>query len=479
MFRQIVRTIPALLFVAFFAAGAVAQDPTTKPADPMATLEEKLNAIDLSNADQLFEVASWAVKQTNDKVRDRGRKFMREIIELDTSHEGARKFLGHVKVGDTWYDDKNKASAAIKAEREREMKEKGLVPFQGGWIKPEDKGKFDAKKWVKDSNDVWRSEEAMRREAGQVLYKGVWLTMSEDDRKRMESHRKKTGDDILVVSTQHFRLHLPVQPKSMERYAKLAEHIYDWFMKEFNIPEERRNALWPRPAHFWTFWTLQQYHDWITSYSEEYQLKDDTKDLFRRRPGGWQLSGQLLQLNVTESKKDEDIEDNFIHSIGHFLLAWYTNGQVNDWMMEAFANLLEEKFSAEKIGKVSCSTVGRYGGGGDIAKKEFNTKDARPSVKQLVRAKEDPPLEEMSKADLNSLNGEMLSKGYSIVEWLYTKDHDKFLAFFQAAARHPRQQDSPDTRWAQMQAIVSDVFEGKDTNAFEELWRAHVLKTYK
>lgn len=474
----------AWLLMAFFAftpAVVRAQGPETQPAgDDMAVMDQKLNAIDMSNADQLFTVAEWAVKSKNDKVRERGRKLLKEVLELDSSNEGAHKLLNHVKVGDTWYDDKTKAAAAQKAEKIKEMKEKGLVEWKGGWIKETDKTKFNDKTWKRDDNGVWMSEADIHTAKGEVNYKGTWLRMSPDDAKRMEAHKKKTGEDIIIVTTQHFRLHLPVQPKSMERYAKQAEALYDWFMKEFEVPEEQQNSLWPHQDHIWAFWSLQQYHDWITSYQEEYKLSEDLKKMLRDHPSGWGLDGILLSLIVNGSKKDDDLENQFIHRIAHTLAEWYTRMQINEWEVEAFANLLEEKFSAEKYGHVSCSTISRYGGGGDVAKKEFNTKDAKSTIKGLARLKypDEPSLEDMTKADLNSLNGEMLSKGYSIFEWLYNKQHDKFVRFIQAMGAHPVRQAGPDAKVQALREVIADVFPGQDLTAFENAWREYVLKNY-
>ena len=471
-----------ILLLSFFVAGAAtpsrAQDggaPAEKQ-DAAKALEEKLAKIDLSNADQLFEVAVWATQQTDDKVRARGRSLLKEVLELDRDHEGAHQKLGHIKVDDAWFTSKSEADKALKEKRAKEMKEKGYVAHDGGWILPADKAKV-GKGWKKDDDGIWRSEADIRGAKGEVLYQGEWLTMTPEDAKRMEKHKKLTGEDVLIVTTPHFVLHLSVPPKFMKQYSTLVEKIYAWFLKEFDVPADQN--LWPQRAHIWSFLGVQQYQDWITAYSEEYKLSDEDKKHFRDHPGGWILSHKLLALNVNSTKKAEDLENSIAHNVGHFLLTWYCGGKDGAWLREAFANLVEMLHTTEKIGQVSCSTLSRYGGKGDVAEKEFNTKDCPSRCKAMVKADDDPPMEDVAKADLNALSGHHLSKGYSIIEMLYTKDHDKFIALINACRSTGLKNQGPDGAVQQMVEIVAAVFGGIDLTGFDDKWRDFVRKNYK
>jgi hypothetical protein len=483
-----IRVVSALILI--LAAGSILPStvaaqgadpaPQNTSGDPIAELEAKKAAIDLSDAEQLFEVAAWATKNLNDKVRAEGRKMMKEVLELDSSHEGAHTFFKHVKVGDTWYDSKEKAAKAQKEVAEKEMKAKGFLPHQGGWIKPEDKAKFgNGKGWVKDENGCWMSEEDVHRARGEVTYQGEWLRVGPEDLKRMEKHKKITGEDMLICTTEHFVLHLAVPPKFMKMYAAKAEDIYNWFFAELHLPAEAAATLWPRKAHIWSVPGEQQFQDWLTAYTEEYAITDEDKKHFRERPNTNILGGKLLAVIINRTKKAEDIDGQLCHIIAHFLLGWQTQGKASPWFNEGFANLVESLKTAEKVGTVSCSNRSRYGGQGDIADKDFNTKDAPPRCKSLVKADEDLPVDELAKLELNALDGNSLSKGFSIIEWLYNKDRSKLTELINAIRATGGPEQGPDAEVAFFAKCIAAVFGGSDLLAFNQMWRDYVKKNYK
>lgn len=63
------------------------------------SLEERVKATDMSNADSVFELAQWC---TENKLPTKARAYLNQVIKLDKDHEGARTALGQVKVGERW-----------------------------------------------------------------------------------------------------------------------------------------------------------------------------------------------------------------------------------------------------------------------------------------------------------------------------------------------------------------------------------------
>ncbi|MCB1282384.1 MAG: hypothetical protein KDB18_12760, partial [Salinibacterium sp.] len=359
--------------------------PTTAFAqDAEAELATKLEATDFTDPDAVFELAQWAMAcKTSHKVRTEGRKFMQEVLSIDEDHERAREVLGYKKLGDKWLTEKD-----YKKERQKiqkvEMKEKGYVPFKGGWIKAAQKRDWN-NRWEKDDDDVWISFEEVQAKKGLSLYQGAWLRLGEAERKRMEHHRKMTGSDILVAGTPHFLLHMGIKAEEVQRYTEKVEEVFNWYVKSFDVPQPAEGSLWgASQVHIWHFETEQEFQDWITTYSEDYQFDDDDKKQFRERPGGYLIPHKRLICVVR--KRAEEIENPMIHHIGSMLLYWHLQGRATSWMSEAVGHLVDHTMSTEEYGYTNCSTNSRYAGGGGIAQKEFNTKDGKPRMRSILKA---------------------------------------------------------------------------------------------
>jgi HEAT repeat protein len=84
---MLIRAFASLLLAAACALGAA------------ESLEERLKATDLSNADAVFELAQWCGQNG---LPAKARAYYNQVIKLDKDHEGARNALGQVKVGERW-----------------------------------------------------------------------------------------------------------------------------------------------------------------------------------------------------------------------------------------------------------------------------------------------------------------------------------------------------------------------------------------
>lgn len=91
------RTMSALLLATVAATGWA------------ESLAERIKATDMSNAEQVFELAEWC---SANNLPTKARQYYNQVIKLDKDHEGARTFLGQVRVGDRWVSAKAAGVAA-------------------------------------------------------------------------------------------------------------------------------------------------------------------------------------------------------------------------------------------------------------------------------------------------------------------------------------------------------------------------------
>ncbi|MCB9832018.1 MAG: hypothetical protein H6807_06035 [Planctomycetes bacterium] len=460
-----------LLLLGALTLGFVLGTPLKAQPGDDAELEKRVEATDFTDPEALYELASWAIgNKSSAKIRGKGRDWMKEVIDMDPDHAGAREALGHVKVGDEWYTDKKEAAKARKKAMEAKMEAQGYVWFKNGWIKKTAKRDWNSK-WEKNDEDVWLSYEEVMSAKGYTLYKGEWLRMNDEDRKAIEYHRKHTGEDILVVSTPHFRMHTSIPVKFVQQYCELIEKVYDWYMETLQVEENYRGQFFGGVVDVWTFETSQQFQDWVTLYQETYAFTDEEKKDFRERPGGHLIPHKHLWVIVREDAKD--VENPLLHYFGYSAMLYQTHGRYAEWEAEGMGHLIEELFSGEKNGIVSLSTRSRYANSGGIAGKEFNTKDARPQTRGIVKAGDDISISELSKQTLNSLNQDHLAQGFSIIEYLYSTRLADLIGVIKAQ-RASKGQDP-------VQIVNEGIQNGtqKSTADLERDWREYVKNNYK
>ncbi len=73
------------------------------------SLEDRIKATDLSNAEQVFELATWC---SANNLPTKARQYYNQVVKLDKEHEGARNALGQVKVNEKWVSAKAVAAEA-------------------------------------------------------------------------------------------------------------------------------------------------------------------------------------------------------------------------------------------------------------------------------------------------------------------------------------------------------------------------------
>ncbi len=87
----------------------------------------------------------------------------------------------------------------------------------------------------------------------------------------------------------------------------------------------------------------------------------------------------------------------------------------------------------------------------------------------------------IAKLGLNSLNGDHLSKGYSLVEWMYNHKKDAFVKFLKhlGANRGAKAQGSEHPAVTAVRNAVASAFDGAAIAVWEDIWRKYVKKEYR
>lgn len=441
------------------ATEIASQEETTRTGIP--ELDKKLADIDRSNPDALADVADWAKGQ---KMRA-WQILAREVLKNDPQNEKANGLLGHTKVGDRWYKSKSEADAAKKTALEAEMKAKGFIKLSGGWISKEDKPLYDKDRgaFELDENGVYRDKATVMKERGLTLVKGKWVRgAAPADQAEMEEFKKALGEDVLILQFDHFRLcMMNTDAKKIEEYGQLCEKTYAWVLKEMGKPADF--DLWQhRKATFWVIKDKKTRDAWLKAWRPKFGFDQSTFDFFMQ---GSDFYANLVGVFVMEN--NDDVRNGFIHGIGHFTIRALSHGLQGTppWLVEAWGHYLEGSLLGN--GHVACSTKSNYGGaGGVVDKGKFNTKDAKDRCRGILREGNAEPMVNLSKLDLNSLNGDHLAKGWSVVEWLMSTRKAQFIDWLEGMNR------------ATQEEALAAAIPGFSFQKLDEEWEAYVKAKY-
>jgi hypothetical protein len=446
--------------VRFNQSDIASQEETSRTGIP--ELDKKLSEIDRSNVEALAGVADWA----KGKKMRAWQVLAREALKADPQNDKANELLGHAKVGGRWYKSKSEADAARKAEIDAEMKAKGYIKVPAGWISKEDKPLYDKDKsaFQVDENGVLRDKATVMREKGMVLQKGKWVRgASPADQADIDEFKKTVGEDILISQFEHFRLCMMNTPsEKIEEYGKLCEDIYVWFLKEVGKPAD--HPLWGgRKATFWVLKDKKVKDAWLGAWRAKLGFDNSTYDFFLKAGGNF--SSDLLACITLE--QNDDIRNALLHNIGHFTIRAHSHGLQGTppWLVEAWGNYMEHVKLGS--GHIACSTKSNYGGqGGVVDKGKFSTKDAKDRCRGIIREGIAEPMINMTKLDLNSLTGDHLAKGWSVIEWLISTRKPQFLDWLEQMNKGSQEE------------ALSAAMGGMTFAKLDEEWEAYVKAKY-
>lgn len=100
------------------------EESTILAITPVKTAKPEFNkrkaALSPTDADGWWKLAVWAREK---KLEESSREAAEFVLKIDPDHAEAHEFLGHVKLGERW------------AGFEESQRRKGLVQFEGEWMK--------------------------------------------------------------------------------------------------------------------------------------------------------------------------------------------------------------------------------------------------------------------------------------------------------------------------------------------------------
>lgn len=366
-------------------------------------------------------------------ARDRGHGSWRLVARLGLRDhpEDAElnRLLGHEEVGGRWLVPE----AAAEARRrliDASAESKGLVPWRGAWIQKDsvDAAERDPASFLMDAEHVWRPAVGIRRDRGQVLFRGEWIQGSpEVDRFEQRQFRELVGPDISVLSTPHFRLAAQeLTWEQLEDLAVLAESAYQWFQDLVRKPQED-SVFGGERGSIWILKDESTARAWKKHYQPRYHLPDSSLGM---KAGSIMATRLLLAMTVIDEVGD--LRQTVVHQAVHFVVESTLKGfhETPPWLAEAFAHHAESALLVSG-GEVTCFSRGTYHREDGVAEKRFSTRDARAQVKALIREGADEPVVNLMKLGFNELNRDHLAKGWSLLDWLLTEHREECFSWFE------------------------------------------------
>lgn len=388
-------------------------------------IDEKVMTIDDTVPEELAGVAAWAKKEGHDGWR----LLTEKVLMMDEDNETAHKLLGHVKADDKWFESAEEAEEYEREQRERKLRKKGYVPFKGGFIKRDARSEMrrNPDDWILGDDSIWYPKSEYYRSRGYVNYDGAWVKITPRDKAEMEEFKKAIGEEILIVSGEHFRLAvMHYDAAQIQEFLEICEQVYDWFLKEIGKDPDYE-LFGGNQGRIFVFKDTPTAMKWYEAFKNKYGLTDSWHTLMERS-GGNVNSGKGLLGNIT-LRENKDIRNQLVHQVGHFCISNFCRGlegRCPAWLREGWAHMAEHVHMGN--GVINCSTLAEYAASGGVAEKgPFSTKEAPDLAKGAVREGASEPFVNLTKLKLNRLDSGHLAKGWTIVEWLRQEHRDKFV----------------------------------------------------
>jgi hypothetical protein len=430
-------------------------------------LREQLSfRLDEAKADPkaLLEVADWAKRSKFGKP-DLDAIFER-VVAADPQNVRARKALGHVKVGAIWMTPAEKAAADAAAE-EAAQRAKGLVPYEGRWVTPQEKDALE-KGLVRDGAE-WVTEDEYHRRRGEEKVDGRWIRVGEKEAKeRAAAWSKATSVTITSLWAPHVDLFHELEPAAAAKVLDAAEKTVVAFHRLVRPePGDRVSGL---RLPVVCFVKAPAYARFAQVFSDENRItfipgQENFPDQAKRQPGFWNvqppLSGHYLFPNTVER-----LASGVSHNVTPILLTLWKRPQfASTWLREGLAYVLE----MEAIGRSETYTVGRGGGvgGGDPASWVDSAK-WKEALVAAVRAGQDAPVPRLAKMGIDQMSYPELVKSWSVVDYLVQVDREKFRAFLAGTKQRDREEEE----------AFREAY-GYDYRALETRWRAFAEAGFK
>ncbi len=360
-------------------------------------------------------------------------QILERIVEIDPKSARAHKLLGHVKVKDAWMTPDEKA-AQDAAAHDAEMRAKGLVPYQGRWVTPEEKDALE-KGLVKDG-DQWVTEEELHRRRGEKKVDGKWVRVGEAEGKAWLEELRQGHVAVSYRWSPHVDLYGDTDEETTKTVLDGAEAAWRALYQVLAPgPDEMPEGVDGRiRIHVFT----KQ-----PGYARFVQVFDGKAKCSEVSPG-WMRSAQrqhafwwVQPIGVVGAYKfpntTRTLRSNAVHNMGFLLLTQYHFDYrfPPAWLEEGFAYLLEmeaygssDTFNLHQQGTAAASGAGQT--------PWADTEQWRGLLKDLVSQGQDVSAKRLSVMPADQLGYPELAKSWSLLELLYRTDAKKLRAFLAA-----------------------------------------------
>ncbi len=356
------------------------------------------------------------------------------IVDLKPNDKKARKLLGHKKVDDQWMSPAEE-KRYLKEKFEAEQRAKGLVPYEGGWVTPEER---DAReKGLKKDGDDWVTEEEWYRRRGMQRVHGKWIKLGHREGKKISDKLRAEGRvKVAYHWSPHFDAHAEVKPELAKRILASSEKAYEVMRKTLRpTPDEYPEDNVGERMHLFLMKKLPGFVRLAKWFDKTYDVESLTpgwKSAIQRQHAWWHVQDIRAAGAYQFPNTDKTFVSNVVHNVGLLMLTRYKANYAfpSVWLREGFAYYVE----MEALGYTQSFTLGRGGGSGGAAagmKGPLWADSAkwRPALKDLVNQGQDPPLRRIAKMTVDQFRYVELVKSWSIIEFLVKWDRKKFKAF--------------------------------------------------
>ncbi len=487
------RLVLALALLLPFSGALRAQADDPAPEDPKRkTYEGKVKDARKKAASKHSDLGEWLYGK---KLYAESIPEYERALSYDADHSKARERMGFVKKeGGGWNADPKKAPKR-KSECPEEKKYAYLDEFAnkvkkeghelaevfwslGDWCK---KNGFAAeaedacRMCIDHERDHAKAREALgfKKDSG-----GAWVGAS--DRAEKDAMGKKaasasegrpiqkaTADDKAIGATltkresAHFFFQTSSPDKLLAECVRLAETTREEFYTQFEIPADRvlvEGLVWG------ILLTKQaEYHAWIDQMVDGSQGNRDQL----KRTGG-HLKHEPPQY-IGYHDDENSTKDFVVHYTIHVLHHYYMNpaaGAMQPWLYEGTGHYFSHRLL--RTGLTNCFTQAT----GDTSKKGV-PRDSdwwKQFIREAVVGGRDPEMRILMTAGINQLDGEMLVKAWSVIEWLMGTKRSEMLAFHEALK-------STDGKAESQESALKAAF-GAGYIELDQAWREYVRKSY-
>lgn len=372
-------------------------------------------------ADELHELGLWAEKQN---MRREARECMQRAVELDPQHAGAHAWLGNVEYRGEWMRPEER-ERRMRADREREMAEQGLVQHEGRWVTPEERDKLQ--QGLVLVGERWLPFAEAQRALGLEEFEGRWLPRAEALARADAALASKSAQrPFAVVVNEEALLAGPVAAPMLAEVGQGIVRGRAWFNGLFGTAPGL--ALFgERLAELYLF-DLEQapYFDTIATFASwTTTLPEGWAAAVRRVHGFVYWDPFPLSSARRWHREPGDLVGHCYHHWGHLLLnrLGYDGKLLPPWYDESFAALMEHQISARNAVFCRASTdVGRgtaaRGATFGFDPRELREGRWREVLSAALEANRVPGFDVLSRKEFSELELLDVAMGMGLLTWL-------------------------------------------------------------